>query len=153
MTPETYPLILQRIIVVPIIRNSNDQVLICRKPPDRGVFPGQWGLPGGGVEPGERIIHALVREVAEELGIEIGDIRPLNFKDGIEIKHHPDGHTLRVHMIYLLFECQALGEEIHLNEEFVEYAWVQPADLHNYDLNGETIKTFIDLGILQSKPN
>ncbi|MDI5349372.1 NUDIX domain-containing protein, partial [Salmonella enterica subsp. enterica serovar Kentucky] len=40
--------------------------LLCKMADNRGVFPGQWALSGGGVEPGERIEEALRREVREE---------------------------------------------------------------------------------------
>jgi nucleoside triphosphatase len=49
---------------------------------NRGVFPGQWGFPGGGIEPNEKMIDALRRELKEELGIEIKEIKPAFFKDG-----------------------------------------------------------------------
>ena len=57
----------QRTIVCPLIQNEGDY-LLCKMADDRGVFPGQWALSGGGVEPGERIEDALRREIREELG-------------------------------------------------------------------------------------
>lgn len=45
---------------------SDDRVLLVRWLfPDRAV----WGLPGGGIEPGEDLETALRRELDEELGI------------------------------------------------------------------------------------
>lgn len=52
----------QRTIVCPLIQNDGCY-LLCKMADDRGVFPGQWALSGGGVEPGERIEEALRREV------------------------------------------------------------------------------------------
>lgn len=40
-----------RLIVVPIIKDDTGRVLICKMPRDRGAFPAQWGLAGGGVDP------------------------------------------------------------------------------------------------------
>ena len=57
----------QRTIVCPLIENEG-HYLLCKMAADRGVFPGQWALSGGGVEPGERIEEALRREIREELG-------------------------------------------------------------------------------------
>lgn len=50
----------QRTIVCPLIQNDGCY-LLCKMADDRGVFPGQWALSGGGVEPGERIEEAGVR--------------------------------------------------------------------------------------------
>ena len=54
-----------RTIVVGLVWNQHGELLFCRMDPDRGVFPGQWGFPGGGIEPGERMEDALDRGVLE----------------------------------------------------------------------------------------
>src|SRR5882724_4472138 len=94
-----------RLIVVPIIKDENGSVLLCKMPPDRGVFPGQWGLPGGGVEPGERIDEALKREVFEELGVSLLTATPLFFKDGLHEKTFAGEGKRLIYMIFLLYEC------------------------------------------------
>src|SRR5690242_19413642 len=81
----------QRLIVVPIIRDVEGRVLLCHMPPDRGAFTRQWGLPGGGVEAGERIEEALRREIREETGMAMASCRPLFFKDDVLEKLYPDG--------------------------------------------------------------
>jgi nucleoside triphosphatase len=138
-----------RLIVVPIIKDEQDRLLLCRMPPDRGVFPGQWGLPGGGVEPGERIHEALAREIAEELGVSIAEAKPLFFKDGLHQKTFADGSKREIYMVFLIFECRlAANQSIRLNPEFCEFAWVEANLLASYDLNSATQDTFKRLGIL-----
>ena len=60
-----------RLIVCPLIRNKEDKYLICKMPKDRGAFPGQWALPGGGIKPEENMFDALKREMKEELDIKV----------------------------------------------------------------------------------
>jgi len=140
-----------RLIVVPIVRDEDRRILLCKMPPDRGVFPNKWGLPGGGVEPGERIHQALEREVREELGVSIQETKPLFFKDGVHEKTFPDGSKRTIYMIFLLFECRINSSEtISLNPEFCEYAWVEPDRLSSYDFNSATQETFKSLGLLEA---
>ena len=138
-----------RLIVVPIIKDPSGRVLICKMASDRGVFPGQWGLPGGGVEVGERIEEALHREVSEELGVSIQKFKPLFFKDGLHEKVFVNGDKRLIYMVFLLYECQlALNQKLHLNAEFSEYQWVEPSSLSGYDLNTQTQDTFAKLGLM-----
>ena len=45
------------------------RVLLCHRSETRASYPGVWDLPGGHVEPDEDEHAALLRELAEELGI------------------------------------------------------------------------------------
>lgn len=133
----------QRVIVCPIIQN-NGEVLLCKMADDRGVFPGQWALSGGGMEPGEQMEDALLREIAEELGVElqITSIKPWTFADDVRVKTYADGSKEEIYMIYLLFDCVSANRQVTFNEEFQDIAWVKPSQLHHYDLNEATRITF-----------
>ena len=48
-----------------------DRVFLVHRSPVKTWFPNVWDLPGGHVEPGESGAQALVRELREELSIEI----------------------------------------------------------------------------------
>jgi len=137
---------LHRTIVVGLVWNDDRRLLICRMSPDRGVFPGQWGLPGGGIEGGETIEEALRRELREEIGIEVDDIRPAFFKDGVHEKTFPDGSTAIVYMIFLILHCRARTTVLSLGDEMSDARWVSEADLANCTLNVETHDTLRRLG-------
>ncbi len=139
----------QRVIVCPVIQNDGE-FLLCKMASDRGVFPGQWALPGGGMEPGETMETALRREVMEELGEEllITDVKPWAFRDDIRTKTYPDGSTEEIYMIYLIFDCVSANRLITFNEEFQEIIWVTPETMKSMDLNEATRITFTQKGLI-----
>lgn len=56
-------------VVAGIIWRSGRYLGVCR--PEGRTHAGLWEFPGGKVEEGEKPLHALVRELREELGIEV----------------------------------------------------------------------------------
>jgi len=137
----------QRLVVVPLIRRGASQVLVIRMAKNRGVFPGRWALPGGGMELGERMLDALHREVREELGLLVTEARPLLFRDLLHEKTFADGRRQLLYMIFLIFECRATGE-VRLNEEHEAFAWLEPAELDRLELDAYTRETLRQIGIL-----
>ena len=89
---------------------------------------------------------ALRRELREELGVEVENIRPAFFKDCLHEKTFADGTRRPVYMIFLLFHCTAVVDELRLNDEFVEYRWLREREVGQLDLNEETLDTLARLG-------
>ncbi len=59
-----------------VIFNIDGKVFLARRGKEARNECGKWEFPGGGVEFGETLEHALAREIMEEFGIEI-DVREL----------------------------------------------------------------------------
>ncbi|HDR2544866.1 TPA: nucleoside triphosphatase NudI [Enterobacter ludwigii] len=139
----------QRTIVCPIIQNDG-AYLLCKMADDRGVFPGQWALSGGGMEAEETMEQALRREIREELGdaLEITKVKPWAFRDDIRVKTYADGTTEEIYMIYLIFDCISANRQVTFNDEFQEVAWVRPEAIKALDLNEATRITFAQKGLL-----
>jgi 8-oxo-dGTP diphosphatase len=51
----------------------DDRVLLALRSVAKSWYPSVWDLPGGHVEPGESSAHALVRELREELAVELAE--------------------------------------------------------------------------------
>ncbi|WP_447750911.1 NAD(+) diphosphatase [Pseudomonas nicosulfuronedens] len=68
---QRYPLLSPSMIV---LVTRGDEVLLARSP---RFVPGMYSTLAGFVEPGESVEHCVAREVREEVGVEIGNIRYL----------------------------------------------------------------------------
>jgi len=141
-----------RLIVVPLVVDANNRVLLCRMAANRGVFPGQWALPGGGVEPGERIEDALHRETREELGVELASVTPLLFKDAVLEKTRDDGTHQLMHMVFLVYRCTLTSLTLSLNDEFSEASWFRAVELIQLPLSDLTRDTLSQAGFLPRTP-
>ena len=66
---------------VGIVCLRGDEVLLIR----RGTPPmlGEWSLPGGRIEPGERAVDAALRELREETGVEADIVGLIDVVDGV----------------------------------------------------------------------
>jgi len=100
------------------------RVLIVRRarPPARGVYT----LPGGGVELGETLEEAVVREVREETSLDVEPVALAGYRQAIA--RDGEGRIER-HFVILPFAARWLGGDISLNEELAEAHWLEPSAL------------------------
>ena len=105
-----------------IIRDGKVLIVRRARPPARGVFT----LPGGGVEAGETLHEAVIREVLEETGLVIAPIGLAGHRE--VITRDGDGKVER-HVVILPFAARWIAGEVALNEELAEAHWLVPAEL------------------------
>jgi 8-oxo-dGTP diphosphatase len=107
-------------VVAAALVDGDGLVLLQQRAPGRAMA-GLWEFPGGKVDEGELPEAALVRELREELGIEVGavDIAPACFASA------PLGER---HMILLLYLCRRWhGEPRPLDASALR--WEKPAGM------------------------
>ena len=107
------------------IIDANDQILIAKRP-NKKHLSGFWEFPGGKVEKGEIPENALIREVKEELNININNkcIAPLTFS---EFDYN------EFHLLLLLYICRRwVGEPMSMEKN--EIKWVKVNTLRQYKM-------------------
>jgi len=101
--------------------------LLLQRRSDNGL----WGLPGGGVEPGESVSAAIVREVREETGLDVTPVRLVGVYSAPEngqIVTYPDGNV--IHYVSTSFECRVLGGTLRpCARESLDVQWFDPEGL------------------------
>lgn len=113
-----------------VILNPDSKFLLCRS----HKWDDKWVIPGGHIERGEAMETALRREIYEETGLEIRDIRLIGIKECIG-----SGTFYREeHFIFIDYICRTDTTDVVLNDEAEEYAWVSFDRLDEYPLGGFT---------------
>jgi ADP-ribose pyrophosphatase YjhB (NUDIX family) len=102
----------------------------------REPLRGWWSLPGGLVEPGERLEEAVRREVREETGLALG---PVSFFEVFErIIPDADGRA-EYHYVLIDYLCEAAGGEAQPATDVSRLAWASPGDLPSYRITAGTL--------------
>jgi 8-oxo-dGTP diphosphatase len=105
--------------------DADGRVLISKRPEGKQLG-GLWEFPGGKVEAGERPETALIRELKEELAIDVAEscLAPLTFASHA----YEDFHLLMPLYVCRRWNGQAMGAEGQ------ELAWVRPLKLKDYPM-------------------
>ncbi|TVQ34225.1 MAG: (deoxy)nucleoside triphosphate pyrophosphohydrolase [Phycisphaeraceae bacterium] len=104
------------------------EALLTRRAPG-AVFEGWWEFPGGKVEPGESVEACVVRELREELGVEVRVLGPLPGVDAL-VHTYPHG-TVRLHARL----CELTPDSAPpANLLVAEHRWTAAADLGSIGL-------------------
>lgn len=95
-----------------------------------------WGIPGGKIKWGESSDAALIREIKEETGLEITNIRFVLVQDCIHSREfYRDAHFI---LLNYVCECASEAVPVTLNDEAREFRWLQPPDALQLPLNQPT---------------
>jgi 8-oxo-dGTP diphosphatase len=109
----------------------------------RGQEPlkGHWSLPGGLVESGEELAHALRRELREETGLSIEPLEVIGVFERIERDSKPM-RRVRYHYVIVDYVCRLRGAACAKRKpptprpatDITAARWVEVGDLTNYGL-------------------
>ena len=116
-----------------LILRGNSILLVQR---GRNPLKGYWSLPGGLIEPGEKIEDALQREVLEETGL---IVRPKRMFEIFErIMRDTQGRT-EYHYILHDYLCTVVRGKLRAGDDAGRVAWIQRKNLKDLLLTEGTL--------------
>jgi ADP-ribose pyrophosphatase YjhB (NUDIX family) len=125
-----------------LIERADRKILLVRTHKWRGTL----GVPGGKIERGETQTAALLREMREETGLSVRDIRFVIAQDAIDL---PEFYRPS-HMLLLNYSCRTDDTQVTLNDEAEEFLWLTPTQALALDLNAPT-RTLIEVWLEQRR--
>jgi ADP-ribose pyrophosphatase YjhB (NUDIX family) len=128
-----------------IVRNG--EVLIVRRanPPRQG----EWSIPGGGLELGEKLRDGIAREVLEETGLDVEVGPVLDVFDSI----HPDGDgRIQYHYVLVDYLCYPRSGTALAASDASELRWARPEELSALGMKQLTIDVIHKALALQHEP-
>ncbi len=132
------------VVVGPLIYNDKEEILLIKNP----KFKDFWTIPGGHIELDEPAEEALKREILEETGLEIKNIEPISFSEGI----NPEFFYKKKHFIFLSYLAELAGGEIKPSEEMTEYLWATPEKVSKLKIT-DSVKPLIKYYLERKKNN
>lgn len=113
------------LVVAVALIDADNRILIAQRPEGKQLA-GLWEFPGGKVDPGERPEQALIRELKEELGIDVTEpcLAPLTFAS-----HAYDDF----HLLMPLYICRRWSGTV-TSREGQKFAWVRANKLRDYPM-------------------
>lgn len=150
---------IHRDIVSALIFSKDGKLFQGMKDPAKGgVYADYWHIPGGGIEASEDKISALIREINEEVGIDITPYSITLVDDKGEgesektIKETGE-HVLCKMKFYVykvvINDKDANEIEAQLNDDLVSHCWSNLSDLKNMKITPPSVALFKRLGYLK----
>ena len=105
---------------------------------ERGHEPlkGHWSLPGGLVETGELLSHAVAREILEETGLHIKPVRIFEIFE--RIMRDRSGQA-EYHYVLVDFLCKVVSGDMRAADDVSQVKWVRRSALKNFRLTEGTL--------------
>lgn len=124
---------------------KGNQVLLGRKAPGVGPYADTWHTPGGGVNlVQETCEEALVREVREETGLEVTNLKKVAWDTDIE----PNKQGELTYYVFLAYTCDYTSGDIKPADDIQQLKWVDVDKLGSYALNRASLALYRQLGYI-----
>lgn len=118
-----------KVAVSAVVQDNQGRILLIRRSDN-----GKYSIPGGGLEAGETVAQAVVREVLEETGIEV-DVTDLVgvFSNPDHVIAYDDGEVRQEFSV--CFRAKPIGGAPRLSDESTAVEWVPLEQLRELDIH------------------
>lgn len=118
-----------KVAVSALVRDDHGRILMIHRTDND-----KYSIPGGGLEAGETVSQAVVREVKEETGIDVEVTGMIGvFSDPNHVIAYDDGEVRQEFSI--CFYARPVGGELRTSDESSEVEWVAAENLSDFDIH------------------
>lgn len=112
---------------------SQGRVLLVRR--DTEPLKGEWSIPGGALELGEKVHEGVRREALEETGLQVEPQRVLEVFDSV---FHDERGRTQYHYVLIDYLCRVAGGEARAGSDVSEVRWVSADEIAVLELRDST---------------
>lgn len=98
-----------------IVLRNDGKFLVIKRSKTAPSHPLAWDLPGGELEYGENPFAGIVREIKEETGLDVSNVKPFD----VFGHENPVGYWVTIAYI-----CDSVSSDVVLSYEHTEFQWV-----------------------------
>ncbi len=117
-----------------VIFNKQEKFLTIRRTSTALSNPNKWDLPGGDLDFGEGPINGMIREIKEETGLEVGDLKPFDVHSYI--------NKIDDFWVTIAYKTKSNSNKVVLSYEHDDFKWVTPEEFLKLE-SPDKIRRFI----------
>lgn len=126
-----------------IVLNEKGEILLLKRSEEAERWAaGFWEFPGGKIEEGKDLSHAMEDEVLEEAGLVVAPVSRLSY---VESEIVSKGPYRGLPYIIIVGVSKLVAGEVRLSDEHTDFAWVSKEEAHNYSLKHDIRRALIEL--------
>lgn len=117
-----------------IVFNKEGKFLTLHRTSTAPSNPDKWDFPGGDLDFGEDAIKGIIREIKEETGLEVKDLKPFDIESNI--------YKDEEFWITIAYTAKVIVDKVVLSFEHDDFKWVTPEEFLKLE-SSDKLKRFV----------
>ena len=117
-----------------IVFNKEGKILTLHRTSTAPSNPDKWDFPGGDLDFGEDAIKGIIREIKEETGLEVKDLKPFDVESNI--------YEDEEFWVTIAYTAKVIVNKVVLSFEHDEFKWVTPEEFLKLE-SPDKLKRFV----------